>query len=724
LWILAVPLLCLRATPAAAQFARPRIGQFEIYGLDFRPDGAWRKQAAAVRANRRGLIRSGNVAALNAPGFQGSPTVVAGNYKVPVLLIDFPNSPGPFPATDYDSVLFAENPGLIGRPYSTRSYYEELSNGLVHISGVVHDWIHADSADSYYEQNCNAIFCNPPTRFAALLLATLDSADDGTLDWSQFDGDGDGVVDFVTFIHSDVDGACGSSHIWAHRYYIGALTGAPYVTKTPWPGHAGQFIKIDSYTIQSGLGGSTACNGGQIMPIGIITHETGHAFGLPDLYDTGNPAGSEGIGEWGLMGSSGYTTALSPGRFDAWSAAELGWVKIDTLGSSRSVDLGPVQSSDTVLYAAVPGTDEYFYFENRASLESDTAQMNPAFPRHKQPGLLIWHLDQGQIDTHGINADNQVNALLPHGVALMQADGLGNLDKTPGTAGSNRGDPGDAYPGSSVNRRYSYTTTPAALSNAGLKTGWIVDAVSDPVAGTQRIQFNFIKQAASVVAANPATAPTKVNGVSRLRFEDIVPNGQTLALDVVSPQVLNNGRTRLTFTSWSDGGLQSHNHVAGAQPDTTIATFGVENRVLLTAVTGSGTGTVAASVPGTLATGIYVAAGTPVTLTATADAGSVFSGWVGDTTASNAALQLGMARGYSVTATFTGAVAVVFTDATAEILGVPTLTTQQKTYLDQLGNKNGSYDLGDFLALQQRTGGAMPPAVAAKLHRLAARKEH
>ena len=723
LWLLAAPILLLRATPALAQFQRPKVGQFEVKGMDFRPDGAWRKIAAGVRANRHSLMRSGNMAALNGPAFGN---VISGTYKVPVLLIDFSNSVGPFPANQYDSVLFAVNPANISRPYSTRSFYEELSNNLVHITGTVQGWFRADSVDSYYEQGCNAIFCSDPSPFYGLLVKTLQAADNGTFDWSQFDKDGDGVVDFVTFIHSDVDGACGTAHIWAHRFALSNFPGGTiYTTKTPWPGHPGQFITVDSYTIQSGRGGSTACASGptDIMPIGIITHETGHAFGLPDLYDTGSPPGSEGIGEWGLMGSSGYTTALSPGRDEAWSVAELGWIAIDTLGSSKYVNLGPVQSTDTILYAPVPGTDEFFYFENRASLESDTAQMNPAFSRHKQPGLLLWHIDQGQVDAHGIDVDNSVNAVSPHGVELVQADGLRNLDLNPNTsAQSNRGDAGDPFPGSTVNRRFSYLTNPGALSNSGGQIGFILDSISDPDAVTKRITFHFVKQAASVVKSNPATGVFKVNGVGRTIFTDVVPQGSTVALDVTSPQVVSGGRSRLTWQSWSDGGAQTHTHTAGANPDTTIANFAIENRVLLTSIVGGGQ--VGASVAGTLATGIYVNAGTAVTLTATPDPGAVFAGWTGDTTAAGAVLVLPMTtRGYNVTATFTGAVAVAFADATAEILGTPTLSSAQKTYLDQLGNKNGLYDLGDFLALVKSTGGAMPPALAANLKAAQASKE-
>src|SRR5438552_11227987 len=51
------------------------------------------------------------------------------------------------------------------------------------------------------------------------------------------------------------------------------------------------------------------------------------------LYST--DGSSEGIGEYGLMGSGNYTTGLSPSRMDAWSLNELGWVTLAPITRSE-----------------------------------------------------------------------------------------------------------------------------------------------------------------------------------------------------------------------------------------------------------------------------------------------------------------------------------------------------------------------------------------------------
>ena len=223
------------------------------------------------------------------------------------------------------------------------------------------------------------------------------------------------------------------------------------------------------------------------MPIGTVAHETGHAFGLPDLYDTDlrNAGVTQGIGEWGIMGSGNYTQPYSPAGYDAWSLTELGWVAVDTVTTAATITLSPVLGSDSVRYLAVPEHHEYFLFENRQAIGSDTAQLNPECRTGsrscaKGPGLLIWHIDAGQIARHGFHQDNRVNTGPIHGVALVQADGLDQL-RQPG--GRNRGDAGDPWPGSTGNSLFGAETNPAALDNTGATAGFVLDSIEQLTAG-------------------------------------------------------------------------------------------------------------------------------------------------------------------------------------------------------------------------------------------------
>jgi len=57
-------------------------------------------------------------------------------------------------------------------------------------------------------------------------------------------------------------------------------------------------------------------------------------------------------------------------------------------------------------------------------------------------------------------------------------------------------------------------------------------------------------------------------------------------------------------------------------------------------------------------------------------------------------------------------------------MGGPALTTAQTDYLDQIGNKNTGYDLGDFLALLRLNGVVPSPGILKQLGAAAAPKEH
>jgi M6 family metalloprotease-like protein len=677
-----------------------------------------------VRSVRHQLLRAGSFTALNlaAPTAAGAPRV-SGRVMIPVIPIAFKNASPPYPISRYDDLFFS--PPAAGKPYSLRTFYEELSNRNITIDGRVFPWVTADSADSYYEDGCNGIGVLHPcpvrtvSRLGELLLQTLDrvSLPAGPNIWAAFDNDGpdgqpnsgddDGTVDFVTFLQAEQDGACPNSpHIWAHRFVIrGWNGGSPYVTRTPWTGHPGQFLKVDDYILQSAVGGNTACDASSLMPIGTVAHETGHAFGLPDLYDTdanSSPV-TQGIGEWGLMGSGNYARPYSPARYEAWSLFEMGWVAVDTLTSGREMRLGPVASSDTVLYLPVPGSDEFYLFENRQAQESDTAQMNPAFGvRQKAPGLLVWHVDEGQVEAHGFGGDNRVNAGPVHGVALVQADGRNDL----GQGRGNRGDQGDAYPGSTGNTALCRTTSPSATDNQGKFARFCLDHIAQLRPGGD-IGFRYVAYH-SVFAADHPGAQIRVNGSLVSRIDQFFNPGTAIELSVDSLQLEDSDRSRFEFLAWSDGRERTHTITAREVPDTVLAKLAVSHR-LRAAVQGSTTGSITTS-SGDVTSGVYLAENSQTTLQANAQPGSVFVGWAGDTTASGDTLMLVMRHPFDLTANFVAVQEVQLSGAAEALFGTATLPPEEAAYLDASGNRDGVYNLGDFLAAMDRSRSA-PSAV-------------
>jgi M6 family metalloprotease-like protein len=705
------------------------------------------------------LIQSGSLRSLNATkplrvaasvaaAGGAAATAVTGAFFVPVIAIAYSDVATPFTAAEYQGVLFSTPPHPQGRPYSLKTYYEQISGSRITMDGEVFPTVRVDSTADYYQQNCNGISVPGRTscpdggrRFGLMLLATLDSISNrpgGDTAWSRFDNDGpdglpnsgddDGEVDFVTFLQPTKDGACQpSAGIWAHRWVISQWNGgSKYVTKTPRRNALGQpllgqFIQVENYTIQSQVGGVTACDApapgspaspAQIMSIGVVAHETGHAFGLPDLYDVGGP--TQGIGEWGIMGSGIYTKPPSPATYDAWSLNELGWVTIDTLTSGRTVTTGARQLTDTVFLARTKSGSEYLLIENRQAVLGDTAFFDQSLPItnpsggpcpsrcRKTPGLLLWHIDLAQIAAG--RPANRVNSGPVHGVALIQADGSNDLRRS----GGNRGDRGDSYPGLSGSPEYTLKSAPAARDNLGEYVGFIIDSVQQLAAGAMR--FRFLRRDPTVVMASFAPIAVTVDGDRTGRFEGVLPPGTPFTVSADSAQDVFSGRSRGLFLAWSNGGQRTQTIISGQKPDTLIATYRVEHRVLAT-TSGGATGTITASVSGNPLAGIYLAQGTPVTLTATPAAGAVFTGWRGDTVATGASLTLPMGRPYDLEATFLTEVTVALPDATAEILGTTRLSAAQRDFLDQIGNRNGLYDVGDYLALLRRNGQSVSPAV-------------
>ncbi len=333
-----------------------------------------------------------------------------GSIRNLVVLIQFSNHVGrALPSSsDYD-VLFNASGGdpVLAPSGSVRDVYLENSYGQMELNSDISSWITVSGTEQYY---AGGVSGDSSVLWEALREA-LDKLDQ-TVDFRQYDMNHDGYIDSIAFIHSgygaefggtDVDGTAQADRIWSHRWAM---------QNPEWISDEG--IRVSDYHINPGLWGRS---GTAISRIGTIAHETGHFFGLPDLYDT--DGGGNGIGSFGLMANSwGFDgSQLCPPHLSPWSKMQLGWIEPVNISQPGQYTVGQSETNDDyfIISAGYP-SNEYLLIENRQNAGFDCSM--------GKGGLAIWHID----DKAGFNTEGYPGKRWPkdgkhYRVALAQADG-------------------------------------------------------------------------------------------------------------------------------------------------------------------------------------------------------------------------------------------------------------------------------------------------------------
>ncbi len=264
-------------------------------------------------------------------------------------------------------------------------FYREMSRGALLVSGFV---LRRRYSSKYGPEEYVASEPTEEGAYGRFNREVLEAAD-AEIDFSKYDKDGDGYVDFVFIILRSRP----------HNFIIGPAVGiaglgleSPFVTNDRG-GPMGK-IMIDE--------GATLEQGNFSYTVGVMAHEYGHILGLPDLYDTTilDPElppeeDSAGIGLWGLMGygALGWHGDDGPNPLCAWSKAELGWIgtnndSLITVTQNRSrLVINDIGAGGSV-YKIPISSSEYFLLVNRQASGSYYDRNIP------QSGLLIWHIDE------------------------------------------------------------------------------------------------------------------------------------------------------------------------------------------------------------------------------------------------------------------------------------------------------------------------------------------
>jgi M6 family metalloprotease-like protein len=262
---------------------------------------------------------------------------VAGTVRVPMIAIKYANTGAdPFPISQVQDQYFD---GPTTSDGTVTDFYAEMSYGAVNLTGDVYGWVTGSQIDTFYEGGggCNGL-CG--TAGTGLLIQEALVGVDGSVDFGQYDNDGpdglpnsgddDGFVDFIAIVHPETGGECGGPNMWSHRWVVSGWPQFPGPWNSNDPASGGGFIKVFDYTIQPIMGGLSGCLNNQINSIGVYAHEFGHAFGLPDFYDTNG--GGQGIGEHGLMGSGSWQNPYNPTHMAGFCKLELGWIAGQEVG--------------------------------------------------------------------------------------------------------------------------------------------------------------------------------------------------------------------------------------------------------------------------------------------------------------------------------------------------------------------------------------------------------
>ena len=304
---------------------------------------------------------------------QARTTMTQEEHHIPVFLLEFPDVSFSIqdPRSQFDALMnqpgYSED-GAIG---STRDYFMDNSNGAFSPVFDVYGPV-------MLPEKCATFYGFSSDRPDLALLHGAQLLDD-QIDFSQYDEDGDGVVDAVIFIFAGY----AANEAGPEKYIWPCSSDAQLVS-------AGRDYEFDGKHL--GKYGCTAelsgTSGATIAGIATVCHEFAHTLGLPDLYPSGQADEVNGeLYEYSLMCSGNrFNRGRTPPCLTSIERIILGWMAEEDI---LELPAGPVSFgsiSGNVAYMSPTWTEEeFFLFECR-----DGSGWDSGLPG----GLLVYHVDK------------------------------------------------------------------------------------------------------------------------------------------------------------------------------------------------------------------------------------------------------------------------------------------------------------------------------------------
>ncbi len=360
-----------------------------------------------------------------------------GSPKMLVLLVEFQDyvhSDINSRASVEDRIFGEGNPDEY--PYdSQNSFYKRSSYNKLDIQGNVLEWFQTDYNRPLDEGNSWEVK-------QQVIKDAINYHDAQGHDFSQYDNDNNGTIDYVAVIWTGPTGE------WASLWW-GTFSGF----------YDDSFV-VDGKTINdiSWQQISYSTEEGPFSPSTLI-HETGHALGLPDFYDYDDDIGPRG-------GLGGMDQMAGGHDHNGFTKYILGWLTPTVInGSETDISLLPLSTDANALLIKKDADsstkyDEFFIAEYR-----DKNLNDQGLPGE---GLVVWHVDAtinqwGWFENDNSYSDDKF-------IRLVQADGLDEIELNKASA-----DKEDFF---TTGQTFTPNSFPASKLNDGSHSGAVIEGIN------------------------------------------------------------------------------------------------------------------------------------------------------------------------------------------------------------------------------------------------------